>query len=148
MAFREFRDEVGTAWTVWDTYPQSAHTVGMPALKGGWLTFEAGSERRRLVPAPVAWVDAPEDGLRRWLSMATPAKLRLEDYQARGEHPMPVPTDDSRGEQERRRVSQATEDMRTLIERSRRTLDDLDRVMERGPEVMGDPLPPGRDRRE
>jgi hypothetical protein len=120
----------------------------MPNLKGGWLTFEAGSERRRLVPAPVAWVEAPEDGLRRWLDMASPARLRLEEYQAREEHPIPVLNGDSRGEEGRRRVSQATEDMRSLIERSRRTLDDLDRVMERGPELMGDPRPPGRERRK
>jgi hypothetical protein len=148
MAFREFRDEMGTVWTVWDTYPQSAHTVGMPTLKGGWLTFEAGSERRRLVPVPVAWVEAPEEGLRRWLKMASPARLRLEEYQARGEHPIPIADADSHDEEEQRRVSRANDDMRALINRSRRTLEDIDRVMERETEQFRDPLPPGRQRRE
>jgi hypothetical protein len=30
----------------------------------GWLAFQAGRERRRLVPIPPDWISLPEDQLR------------------------------------------------------------------------------------
>jgi hypothetical protein len=56
MAYREFVDEAGTTWRVWDTYPQNPATV-FPALEQGWLCFEHGERRYRLAPIPEGWTD-------------------------------------------------------------------------------------------
>jgi hypothetical protein len=34
-----------------------------PEYAGGWLTFEAGGEKRRLTPPPRGWEDLPEERL-------------------------------------------------------------------------------------
>jgi hypothetical protein len=39
-------------------------------MRQGWLTFEAGNERRRLAPIPAAWENAPDDVLRDYCSRA------------------------------------------------------------------------------
>jgi hypothetical protein len=58
MPIREFTDAVGTRWTVWSTVPYTA--VGVVAsLRTGWLTFESAAIRKRLVPIPDAWEEAP-----------------------------------------------------------------------------------------
>lgn len=76
MAIREFADAQGRHWRVWDTYPGKS---GVPPvaplaveLAGGWLTFAAGRERKRLVPIPPNWEEAPEEQLARWLTEAAP----------------------------------------------------------------------------
>lgn len=57
MAYREFLDSAGVAWTVWDTYP--TRPVGMdPRWRDGWLTFQSGTTRRRLAPIPKNWTEA------------------------------------------------------------------------------------------
>jgi hypothetical protein len=43
-----------------------------PDLKGGWLAFEGGGERRRLSPVPPDWQRATEAELRRFLATALP----------------------------------------------------------------------------
>ena len=105
MALREFRDERGREWTVWDVYPTLAErrhrNAGPPPgirerrrfverrtrldarMSGGWLTFESrDGERRRLAPIPAipgGWEHAPDDQLRAWfaLSQAAPPARRL-----------------------------------------------------------------------
>ncbi|MFN2567818.1 MAG: hypothetical protein ABR499_22730 [Gemmatimonadaceae bacterium] len=62
MAIREFTDSQGVAWRVWRTTPR-AGSVYDETLRGGWLTFECSSGRRRLAPIPVGWADAPTDRL-------------------------------------------------------------------------------------
>ena len=58
MAYREFQDSAGATWTVWDTYP--SRPEGMDeAWRGGWLTFQCGTARRRLAPVPKGWTEAP-----------------------------------------------------------------------------------------
>ena len=82
MALREFTDEHGRSWQVWSTFPSSSPTgedrVRAP-LAGGWLTFLAGKQRRRLVPVPAEWEQAADDDLREWLRAAeeAPAFRRL-----------------------------------------------------------------------
>jgi hypothetical protein len=81
MALREFVDELGKHWQVWSTHPAAAATeerVRAP-LAGGWLTFMAGKQRRRLIPIPAGWADAPDDDLRELLraSLDAPAFRRL-----------------------------------------------------------------------
>ena len=89
MPLREFKDEAGRPWQAWDTYP-AGNTSGRGSALGrymaqqpenagvqptsvrqrfeaGWLTFQSGKERRRLVPIPTDWEDADEATLRRYL---------------------------------------------------------------------------------
>ena len=97
MATREFHDERGRLWTVWDVYPtlteRRRRDAGPPAsterrrcveprvpirpsMALGWLAFESrDGERRRLAPIPVAprWNMATEHELRAWLALAEPA---------------------------------------------------------------------------
>lgn len=68
MALREFTDESGRAWCAWETRPTSAQI--RPEFADGWLTFESGTEKRRLAPVPDGWDTLPTDGLRILLSTA------------------------------------------------------------------------------
>ena len=62
MAIREFQDQDGTRWTVWDTVPVS--TVGLTGkYSRGWLTFDSGTERCRLAPVPDDWANLPVERL-------------------------------------------------------------------------------------
>lgn len=73
MALREFTDERGRRWIVWDTYP----TLGVTTSGAGWLAFEASDgERRRLLPipeAPEGWANATDGELCTWCAMGEPA---------------------------------------------------------------------------
>jgi hypothetical protein len=100
MALREFRDEKGHRWRVWNVAPQvplwmsgvaagEAEPTGAaavlaarkrltPGLEQGWLCFENDTEKRRLSPIPAGWAEAPETELRRMCAdaravRATPA---------------------------------------------------------------------------
>ena len=95
MPLRDFRDSNGRTWWVWDTYPAlaerrrkdapplppdgkerrrvSSPRVVLPLdLLHGWLTFESGSDRKRLAPVPPQWEEAAEEQLRIWMDEATP----------------------------------------------------------------------------
>jgi hypothetical protein len=99
MPLREFTDERGRQWTVWDVHPTLAErrrwNAGpppgvrerrrfvesrlhiRPSMSRGWLAFEAhDGERRRLAPIPdmaSGWFEASEKELRAWCAMAQPA---------------------------------------------------------------------------
>lgn len=62
MAIREFTDSTGTTWRVWKTTPR-ADAVFDQSHKGGWLTFESASIRKRLVPIPKGWEEATPERL-------------------------------------------------------------------------------------
>ena len=47
-----------------------------PELMAGWLCFETEGDRRRLVPVPEGWQEAPIAQLRSWLREAKPAPPR------------------------------------------------------------------------
>ena len=71
MALREFADQAGKTWLVWETKPPSQ--IGLAVeFHGGWLTFDCGSERRRLAPVPADWEAFPQDRLVLLLRMAAP----------------------------------------------------------------------------
>lgn len=98
MAIREFNDDRGRQWRVWDVYPSLAERrqrrgeppAGMPErrlgdhprarlrndLARGWLVFEArDGERRRFAPIPGPdWPDASDHQLRRWCMVAETAR--------------------------------------------------------------------------
>src|SRR5690349_11480248 len=99
MACRDFIDEAGRYWVVWDVYPTLAErrekNAGPPSgtrdrrrfldrraqprsnMTKGWLAFEAlDGERRRLGPIPempADWSSATVDQLRAWCAAAGPA---------------------------------------------------------------------------
>lgn len=72
MGYREFVDDVGTVWRVWDTYPIAANTLRTvsPTYAAGWLTFESDAERRRLAPIPPEWEIASRNLMRHWCARA------------------------------------------------------------------------------
>ena len=98
MAYREFTDDRGRGWKVWDVYPTLAErrlrAAGPPGgrerrrlserrlnvhpdMAHGWLTFESrDGERRRLAPIPKVeggWSAASESELKAWCAAAAPA---------------------------------------------------------------------------
>lgn len=91
MALREFRDQLGREWRVWEVIPQLAerrrHSVSPPdgeerrvipgarspvntGFERGWLAFETKGERRRLAPVPPRWEEFGELMLRALLDSA------------------------------------------------------------------------------
>ncbi len=73
---REFAVD-GERWSVWETIPaKSALFVVGEVDRGGrrgvagWLTFMAGSEKRRYSPVPAGWQSWSEDRLRHLLRQA------------------------------------------------------------------------------
>ncbi len=64
---REFKDQKGVDWLVWDVYPTSGSAAdprtsdpGSNAfphreLNDGWLCFESATEKRRVTPIPPGW---------------------------------------------------------------------------------------------
>jgi hypothetical protein len=62
MAMRDFEDQNGTTWTVWDTVP--ATTTGLTdEYRRGWLTFDNGTDRCRLAPIPPDWAELSAERL-------------------------------------------------------------------------------------
>lgn len=89
MAVREFSDDGGREWRVWEIRPETVHPVTKAednladSYLVGWIVFEAkdGTEKRRLCPAPRRWVNAPRFELCAMLDRAErvpPPKLEAE----------------------------------------------------------------------
>ena len=65
---REFKDEKGTDWLVWDVYPTNDgdRMADAPSVfphrefSDGWLCFESKYEKRRVTPVPVGWEEFSE----------------------------------------------------------------------------------------
>jgi hypothetical protein len=81
MALREFTDDDGRVWQVWDITPEKMHpsTRAEDYLQGvldGWLVFEAtdGHGKARLYPIPGMWAEADEAELRAMLRRADPVR--------------------------------------------------------------------------
>lgn len=62
MATREFTDRQGRSWRVWSTVPSLPRALS-PDFEGGWLTFEAGDDRRRYAPIPPQWTEFSDERL-------------------------------------------------------------------------------------
>src|SRR5262252_2947956 len=72
MALREFDDQAGTRWLVWDTIP--ANTIGLTeGYRRGWLTFDNGTDRCRLAPIPPDWTELSKERLALLLRVARTA---------------------------------------------------------------------------
>ena len=99
MAHREFQDERGQLWEVWDVVPErrdrrsgldrrrsaretfdrrkvkvlSAVITG--DLAKGWLVFSSKFERRRYAPLPEHWSEGSDLDLRSWCAKAVAIPL-------------------------------------------------------------------------
>jgi hypothetical protein len=128
MAYREIVDADGTPWTVWDTHPEAVRGLGAAGMREGWLTFESRLERRRLVPAPEGWGDAPDARILEWLASAAPVTVRTGRVFADGGESPPtaarLPGDPR---------TQVSEDLQAVIERSRETLRNIKRSIDGEP---------------
>ena len=102
MALREFEDQAGRRWAVWETFPGT--TAGLsPEFHDGWLTFDDGAERRRLRPVPPNWEALPVERLTMLLRVADAAPAARDTPLAKIE--------------EERRVSERRESERRQAER-------------------------------
>jgi hypothetical protein len=74
---RSFRDSDGCAWTVFEVRRVVTTLAGKPvastSLGSGWLCFENGSAKRRLLRFPEQWRDYGEPALQQLLALASPA---------------------------------------------------------------------------
>jgi hypothetical protein len=114
MAFRQFSDEAGTEWTVYDVVPRADErrannrrdtsqfvdesqldrrgedrratqvSVRPVRLTSGWLCFEAHGERRRLQPIPEKWHLMSDTDLEGLLQQARVAPRRVKPDQGAG----------------------------------------------------------------
>jgi hypothetical protein len=82
MALREFNDDAGREWRVWDVRTENIHPATraedfMRDYIDGWLTFEAvdGEAKCRLSPIPVKWQNAEREQLVIWLHRAEPVRV-------------------------------------------------------------------------
>lgn len=92
MAHREFDDDAGVTWTVWEVHPtlterrrladrralvrespvrrvavQERPTLPFQ-MRHGWLAFRSQYERRRLLPVPHGWEELEDTELRELLN--------------------------------------------------------------------------------
>jgi hypothetical protein len=100
---REFTDNSGQHWRVWDVYPSergkggpSEREIVAAELRGrfrsaelaeGWLCFESATERRRLAPIPPDWEVVDPAILAQLLARAGYVSARTSDPTGQ-----PVPT--------------------------------------------------------
>lgn len=77
MALRDFTDEAGRQWRVWDVTADAIHPATrsedyMRDYLDGWLAFESadGLVKCRLTPIPLAWSSASTEQLVHWLHAA------------------------------------------------------------------------------
>jgi hypothetical protein len=73
---REFTDDDGLTWRVWDVTPSlhdrlspSAQQISL-RVPSGWLCFESARERRRLTPIPENWDTLDEGALKKMCAEA------------------------------------------------------------------------------
>lgn len=87
---RQFVDERGATWQVWEIRPSNGGANVSAPYREGWLAFESAEEkgaargnRLRLAPVPSDWETAPDATLRRYLARAVAAPPRFMDDDGR-----------------------------------------------------------------
>ena len=112
MALREFEDQAGRRWAVWETFPGT--TAGLsPEYHNGWLTFDDGAERRRLRPVPPNWEALPVERLTMLLRVADAAPAARDTPLAKIEEERRV---SERRESERRQAERRVRNRRSKSE--------------------------------
>jgi len=81
MALRSFVSHDGTLWNVWNVVPTLVHNERKVSLStgmtSGWLCFESGGVKRRIVPVPSGWEEWSEAELDSALATAQSVERRL-----------------------------------------------------------------------
>jgi hypothetical protein len=57
---RDYQDTDGRPWRVWAVHPSQSNVGVRAQYQEGWLAFQSGHIRLRLVPIPPGWESAPE----------------------------------------------------------------------------------------
>lgn len=95
MGYREFVDEDGSTWKVWDVKPEPRYVPGRevdaggsaaaegprhvaPGWGHGWLAFQSDEASRRLRPIPSGWETTGEYSLRNYLRHAAAVRAQRE----------------------------------------------------------------------
>lgn len=76
---RLFADASGVQWTTFAVHPlkSTSDRSRLPApFETGWLSFDSGTETRRLTPIPDGWANLSDDELRSLCGQATVATRR------------------------------------------------------------------------
>jgi hypothetical protein len=93
---RVFADARGVRWDVFAVHPEAALPVRAP-LKGsyskGWLSFDSGTEKRRLSPIPEDWQRMSDEQLAQLLERAEVASRRTTRSRRRGGPEGPRPSE-------------------------------------------------------
>ncbi|HLM68632.1 MAG TPA: hypothetical protein VK358_13930 [Longimicrobium sp.] len=103
MPYREIHDDEDGVWVVFSTQPRSGANV-RPRYADGWLSFQRGTERRRLAPIPPGWDEAAEDQVRMWLRGSELVARTMDE-----EEEIPEPAPEPRGAAPMARESAAAE---------------------------------------
>jgi hypothetical protein len=90
---RYFDDDTGKHWHAFAVHPVAG--MGSRALpepyRNGWLSFDSGTETRRIAPIPPNWQAMPENELRQLCERADIALRRTRSPNAPVERPDSVP---------------------------------------------------------
>ena len=95
MGYREFVDDAGSVWKVWDVKPEPRYTPGRevdtggtvtadglrhvpPGWGNGWLAFQSEEAIRRLRPIPRGWETTGEYSLRDYLRHAATVRQQRD----------------------------------------------------------------------
>ncbi len=83
MALRSFTTRDGVTWNVWNVVPTLAHntrklTLGT-GMSDGWLCFEGGGIKRRIIPIPTDWESWSDDQLEDALDEALAVQVRVQE---------------------------------------------------------------------
>ena len=89
MSLREFTDEDGTAWRVWETIPERGGATLAGDFKLGWLTFESETDRRRLSPVPAGWAMISDARLAMLSRLAKSIRKTFGDPAKQDAQPLP-----------------------------------------------------------
>ena len=92
MGYREFVDDLGSMWKVWDVKPRARYSPDRqleavsgteeeprpvaPGWGNGWLAFQSEQSTRRLRPIPDRWEITGEHSLQNYLRKAAEVKPR------------------------------------------------------------------------
>jgi hypothetical protein len=81
MALRTFTTRDGVTWNVWNVVPTLSHNARKLTLSTGmiegWLCFEGGGLKRRIIPVPADWESWSEEQLEAALSDAQAVQVRV-----------------------------------------------------------------------
>ena len=77
MTIRWFIDSQRVEWRVWATVPGNGAGTVRSRIREEWLTFDDGTQRRRLTPIPADWDAARDELLEAYCRSAKPVNATM-----------------------------------------------------------------------